>query len=321
MSAMTEEFTDTLTIPEPPETETVLQHPMAEYLRTERFPHIWCATCGIGTILTAFIAGLQKSGLDRDKVAVVSGIGCSGRAAGYLRLDSFHSTHGRAIPFATGLTLGNPELKVVVISGDGDLVAIGGNHLIHAARRNIDMLIICINNFNYAMTGGQAGPTTPLDANASTAPYGCYEFPFNLPYLAESSGAIYVARWTALHIRRLTNSIAEALQKPGFSFIEVVCPCSTLYARRNRLGTGLDLMKFYHDNAVIKHHADTREIDILYQDKIIVGKFVDKEKPTFMQKRDSFLREKLGDRFVPYPGPDSAAKGASKSDGSQKETQ
>lgn len=300
MSEKGQLYTDTLTIPEPQEE---LPHPMEEYLRMERLPHIWCSSCGIGTVITAFISGLNKSGLEREKVCVVSGIGCSGRAAGYLRLDSFHSTHGRAIPFATGLALGNPEIKPVVISGDGDLVAIGGNHLIHTARRNINMTIICINNFNYAMTGGQAGPTTPVEANASTAPYGCYEYPFNLPYLAESSGAVYVARWTALHIRRLTNSIAEALAKPGFSFIEVIAPCTTLYARRNRLGDGLDLMRFYHDNAIIRHGADTRELDIAYQDRIIVGKFIDLDKPTFVEKRDSFLKGKLGDKFIPYKGP------------------
>jgi 2-oxoglutarate ferredoxin oxidoreductase subunit beta len=300
MSEKEKPYTDTLAIPEPQEE---LPHPMEKYLRMERLPHIWCSSCGIGTVITAFITGLNKSGLDREKVAVVSGIGCSGRAAGYLRLDSFHSTHGRAIPFATGVALGNPELKTVVISGDGDLAAIGGNHLIHAARRNMNLTIICINNFNYAMTGGQAGPTTPVEANASTAPYGCYEYPFNLPDLAESSGAVYVARWTALHIRRLTDSIAEALVKPGFSFIEVIAPCTTLYARRNRLGDGLDLMRFYHDNAIIKHGADTREVDIGFQDRIVVGKFVDREKPTFFEKRDTFLERKLGDKFIPYKGP------------------
>ncbi|MFQ6608649.1 MAG: thiamine pyrophosphate-dependent enzyme [Fidelibacterota bacterium] len=288
-----------LHIPQPREP---LAHPMEEYLRTERLPHIWCATCGIGTIITAFISGLEKSGLDRDKVAVVSGIGCSGRAAGYLRLDSFHSTHGRAIPFATGLTLGNPELKVTVISGDGDIAAIGGNHFIHAARRNMNLTIICINNFNYAMTGGQAGPTTPEKANASTAPYGVYEFPFNLPFLAESSGAVYVARWTALHVRRLTTSISEALLKPGFSFVEVISPCATLYARRNRLGTGLNLMKFYHDNAIINHDAPTQDVDIKYQERIVVGKFVDIDKPTFLENKDRFLKEKLGDNYIPYTG-------------------
>lgn len=300
MSEYSKPTTSTLKIPPSPEK---LEHPMNEFLRTERFPHIWCSTCGIGTVITAFIAGLQKSGLEKDKVSVVSGIGCSGRAAGYLRLDSFHSTHGRAIPFATGLALGNPELKVAVISGDGDIAAIGGNHFIHAARRNMNLTIVCINNFNYAMTGGQAGPTTPEDANASTAPYGVYEFPFNLPYLAESSGAVYVARWTALHIRRTTKAIAEALVKPGFSFIEVVSPCPTLYARRNRLGSGLDLMRFYHDSAKIQHGANTKDIDIAYQKEIIVGKFVDKDKPDFYANRDNFLSKKLGDKYIPYRGP------------------
>ena len=300
MTEVSTEMTSTLHIPKP---EEKLKHPMEKYLRTERLPHIWCASCGIGTVITAFITGLEKSTLDPKKVAVVSGIGCSGRAAGYLKLDSFHSTHGRAIPFATGLALGNPEIKVAVISGDGDLIAIGGNHFIHAARRNMNLTIICINNFNYAMTGGQAGPTTPITANASTAPYGCYEFPFNLPYLAESSGAIFVARWTALHIRRMAKSITKALEKPGFSFIEVIAPCSTLYARRNRLGSGLDLMGFYHDNAIIKHDIDTRKVDIDFQDNIIVGEFVNKEKPHFLEKRSEYLQQKLGNKYVPYLGP------------------
>jgi 2-oxoglutarate ferredoxin oxidoreductase subunit beta len=300
MNQTNAQITDSLHIPDHPEE---FYHPMEKFLRTERLPHIWCSTCGIGTVLTAYIAGLQKSGLDPKKVSVVSGIGCSGRAAGYLKLDSFHSTHGRAIPFATGVALANPKLKVSVISGDGDIAAIGGNHFIHAARRNINMTVICINNFNYAMTGGQAGPTTPMEANASTAPYGCYEYPFNLPFLAESSGAVYVARWTSLHVRRLTNSIAEALLKPGFSFIEVISPCPTLYARRNRLGDGLDLMKFYHDSAIINHNANTRDVDIAYQDSIIVGKFVEKEKATFLEARDTYLKQKLGDQFIPYEGP------------------
>jgi len=300
MSEITSPSSGALKIPKAPEP---LAHPMKDYLRTERLPHIWCSTCGIGTTITAFISGLQKSGLDRNKVAVVSGIGCSGRAAGYLRLDSFHSTHGRALPFATGLALGNPELKVVVISGDGDIAAIGGNHLIHSARRNMNLTVICINNFNYAMTGGQAGPTTPQEAIASTTPFGAYEFPFNLPYLAESCGAVYVARWTSLHIRRTTKSIAEALVKPGFSFIEIISPCPTLYARRNRLGSGLDLMRFYHDTAKIQHGADTKDIDISYQTEIIVGKFVDKDKPDFFTNRNNFLRNKLGDKYIPYEGP------------------
>jgi len=256
-------------------------HPMAHFLRMDRMPHIWCSSCGLGSTMTCFIMGLKESGLDEEKVAVVSGIGCSGRMAGYLNLDSFHTTHGRAIPFATGLSLANPDLRVVVLSGDGDIAAIGGNHLIHAARRNQDMLIVCVNNFTYGMTGGQAGPTTPVNARGTTAPYGAYEYPFNLPYLAMASGATYVVRWTALHLRRLKNSIAEALPKKGFRFIEVISPCPTAYAHLNRLGSGLDLMRAYHDNSVIKHGADPREADIGFTGKIIVGKFLDSERPTF----------------------------------------
>ena len=162
---------------------SVEQNIINGFLRLDRMPHIWCAGCGIGPAMGCLIKAIHRDGLDPDKIAVVSGIGCSGRAAGYLRLDSFHTTHGRALPFATGLKLGNPELNVVVFSGDGDLVAIGGNHLIHTARRNMDMTVICINNFNYGMTGGQLGPTTPVDARSTTSPYGNFENPFNVPYL------------------------------------------------------------------------------------------------------------------------------------------
>lgn len=268
-------------------------HPMDYLLREDRLPHIWCSGCGIGVALNCFLRALQKSGLDLDKVAVVSGIGCTGRVAGYVRLDSFHTTHGRAIPFATGLKLANPELKVVVFSGDGDLIAIGGNHLIHAARRNVDMTIICVNNFNYGMTGGQVGPTTPVGARTSTSPYGCFEHPFNLPYLAAASGAVYVARWTALHVRRLEKSILDALHKRGFSFVEVISPCPTLYGRWNKQRTGLDQMQYYRDKGVIKHGIDPKEADIELGGEIIEGVFVDIEKPTFLD----FCKEALAQRY------------------------
>jgi 2-oxoglutarate ferredoxin oxidoreductase subunit beta len=242
------------------------RNPIEDLLRMDRIPHIWCPGCGIGTVVTSFAEALRKSEIDLDKVAVLSGIGCTGRVAGYIKLDSIHTTHGRAIPVATGLKLANPDLKVVVFSGDGDIAGIGGNHFIHAARRNMDLVVICVNNFNYAMTGGQVAATTPRDANASTAPYGNFEYAFSLPYLAEASGATYVARWTALHLRRVTKSIQEALGKKGFSFIEVITPCVTLYARR----------------------------------KLIVGKFVDKEKPTFLECMNEHLGKVLGDKYQPY---------------------
>jgi 2-oxoglutarate ferredoxin oxidoreductase subunit beta len=276
------------------------RNPIENFLRMDRIPHIWCPGCGIGTVVTSFAEALRKSQLDLSKVAVVSGIGCTGRVAGYVKLDSFHSTHGRAIPFATGLKLANPELKVVVFSGDGDIVGIGGNHFIHAARRNMDLVVICVNNFNYAMTGGQVAPTTPIQANLSTAPYGNFEYPFNLPYLAEACGATYVARWTALHLRRVTKSIQEALGKKGFSFIEVITPCVTLYARRNRLGDGLNLMKYYYENCDIQHGADTRTLAIDFQGKFVVGKFIDKDKPTFLECMNTHLQKALGEKYVPY---------------------
>jgi len=256
------------------------KHPLDAYLRMERLPHIWCSGCGLGLILNCFIRSLLKSGLDLDKVVVVSGIGCTGRAAGYIRLDSFHTTHGRAIPFATGLKLANPELKVIVFSGDGDLVAIGGNHLIHAARRNIDMTVVCVNNFIYGMTGGQLGPTTPLAARTTTTRRGNIEEPFNIPYLVAASGAVYVARWTTAQVRRLEKTITEALLKKGFSLVEVISPCPTYYGRMNKQATGLDIMKYYRDNSVIKSNIDLKYADIKLDGQIVVGKFVDIERPS-----------------------------------------
>jgi len=283
------------------DTAVAVEHPISPYLRMDRIPHIWCPTCGIGTVVKCFATALGELEMDLDKCAIVSGIGCTGRVAGYMKLDAFHTTHGRAIPFATGLHLGRPELNVTVFSGDGDLVGIGGNHFIHAARRNIDLLVILINNFIYAMTGGQNAPTTPLSARSSTMPFGNYEQPFNIPYLADCCGANYVARWTSLHIRRVTKAIKEALQMKGFRLIEVITPCSTLYSRLNRLGSGLDLMRFYHDNAEIRHGADTRELEIDFQKKIICGKFIDRERPSFSESRTAHYERTLGDKFVPMP--------------------
>ena len=277
-------------------TAVVTENPVEQYLRSDRIPHLWCPGCGIGTTVNCFTRAIEQCGIDLDKLVIVSGIGCTGRVAGYLNLDSFHTTHGRAIPFATGLKLGNPELKVVVYSGDGDLIAIGGNHFIHGARRNADITIICVNNFNYAMTGGQVGPTTPLDAVGTTAPQGVCERPFNLPFLAESCGAVYVARWTTYHVRQLARSMAEAMNKKGFSFIEIITPCPTLYERRNRLGSGLDRMKWFKDHSVIENKLDTRYCDIGLQEKIICGKFVDLDRPSLLEMTEAKKASFLGKR-------------------------
>ncbi|MGD2163636.1 MAG: thiamine pyrophosphate-dependent enzyme, partial [Anaerolineales bacterium] len=171
-------------------------HPLDTVIRSDRMPHIWCPGCGIGIAMRCYAHAILNSGIDEDQQVVVSGIGCSGRVAGYMNIDSYHTTHGRAIPFATGLKLSNPELNVTVFSGDGDLAAIGGNHLIHGARRNLDLTVICTNNFNYGMTGGQSGPTTPYEARTTTSPYGSPELPFNLVDLLAAAGANFVSRWT-----------------------------------------------------------------------------------------------------------------------------
>jgi 2-oxoglutarate/2-oxoacid ferredoxin oxidoreductase subunit beta len=274
------------------------RHPMEKFLRKDRIPHIWCSGCGLGSALSSFLFALDELAWDPDSVAVVAGIGCTARIPGYLRLDTYHTTHGRAIPFATGLKLAKKDLHVVVISGDGDLFAIGGNHFIHAARRNLDMTVICVNNLTYGMTGGQVGPTTPGEAVASTSPFGNFEEPFNLPYLADSCGAVYVARWTTFHVTQMKKSMKEALLKPGFSFIEVISPCPTLYGRRNKLGDGLDEVKLYKQRSQIKHGADTKECALSMTGPIVVGKFVDRKRPTYHDAMEAHYSRKLGDRYV-----------------------
>ena len=266
-------------------------HPYDQYMRPGRIPHIWCDGCGLGTSLTCFIEGVNRSSVEWSNLVVVSGIGCTGRVAGYLNLDGYHTTHGRAIPFATGLSLANPELKVVVYSGDGDLSAIGGNHFIHAARRNVDMTVVCVNNFNYAMTGGQSGPTTPPECWTTTTPYGCSEHPFNLVHLAAAAGAVYVARWTTLHVRRLCRTIAEALDRKGFSFVEIISPCPTCFGRRNDVAKGIDAMRIYRDKAIIRHGADPQDAAIGRDGSFIVGKFIDSPKPSF---REMYLEQTGG---------------------------
>ena len=268
-----------------------VRHPLDDLLRTDRIPHIWCPGCGIGTAFSACLTAMKKSGIDLEKTVMVSGIGCSGRGAGYVNLDSYHTTHGRAIPFATGMKLANPELNIVVFSGDGDLFAIGGNHFIHAARRNVDLTVVCVNNFNYGMTGGQAAATTPLLARTTTTPVGNPDAPFNLPLLAYASGATYVARWTILHARDLMESIQAAILNRGFSFIEVLSPCPVNYGRRNK-EKPIDTLKIYQERTIIRNDAQPWELDIDFDKGIILGKFIETERPTCTDRYDNICRPK-----------------------------
>ena len=255
-------------------------HPLSKYLRADMMPHIWCPGCGNGIVLNCFVHALDELKTDLDKLVVVSGIGCIGRTAGYTNTDSFHTTHGRAIAFATGVKLASPELEVVIVSGDGDLFAIGGNHFIHAARRNIGVKVICANNFNYGMTGGQLGPTTPLESLTTTSPYGNIEHPFNLVHLAAAAGAIYVARWTTLHVRRLTQSMKKMMQKEGFCFIEVISPCPEIFGRYNKMRTGLEMMEWFKKASVVESLSDPAKAEIT-KEKIVVGEFVDTQKLSY----------------------------------------
>lgn len=259
-------------------------HPTDGLLRSERMPHILCPGCGIGPTMHCYIEALAASGIEQDRHVVVSGIGCSGRTAGYVNVDSYHATHGRGIPFAIGIAVQRPDLCVTVISGDGDLTAIGGNHFIHAARRNINLNVICINNFTYGMTGGQAGPTTPLSAQSTTTPFGCWERPFNIPHLAHAVGANFVARWTVLHVRQLKEAILHCMHKEGFCMIEVISPCPTSFGRANNIGSGIEEMQTYRERCRVDHDANLADIDIDLTSEdapIVVGNFVDADRAAF----------------------------------------
>ncbi len=274
-----------------------------KYLRHDKkFPHVWCPGCGIGILLGALIRAIDRTGLEKDDIVLVSGIGCSGRLPVYVDFNTLHTTHGRALTFATGVKLAKPSLKVIVVMGDGDAVAIGGNHFIHAARRNVDMTVLCVNNFTYGMTGGQLGPTTPLTACTATTRRGNTEKPFNIPYLAAASGAVYVARWTAAQVHRLEQTMTEALAKKGFSVVEIISPCPTYYGRMNRQVTGLEQMRYYRDSSVVKHGINPAEADIEINGQIVVGKFVDIERPAFGELQQNMLQ-----KVVPKPSTSSEA--------------
>lgn len=269
------------------------ENPYLRYLRRERLPHIFCAGCGNGIVLNSFFKGMEMAGIDFDNIAMVSGIGCSSRIPGYVNCDSLHTTHGRPISFATGLKLGNPSLDVVVFTGDGDAAAIGGNHLIHGARRNIDMTVICINNSIYGMTGGQISPTSPEGSYGSTAPYGALEDPFDLAELVTAAGASYVARWTTAHPLQLANSIKKGLKNRGFSFIEAISQCPTYFGRKNRMRSPVEMMRFMKENSLNRRKALKMEADEV-EGKIIVGEFANRPQPELCEKICSMVDEKSG---------------------------
>ncbi len=252
------------------------------YLRQDKMPLIWCPGCGHGIILKAMLRAIDKLELSKDEVVMVSGIGCSSRATGYVDFNTLHTTHGRPLAFATGIKLSRPELTVMVVTGDGDATAIGGNHFIHAARRNIDITVVLYNNWIYGMTGGQASPTTPAGARATTAPFGVTENTFDISALAAAAGASYVARGSVTEPVKLDRYIRRGLQKKGFALIEAFTPCPTSYGRQNKQGTGADMMTWLKEHTVDARRAGKMSAEEL-ADKLVTGVLVDVDKPEFCE--------------------------------------
>ncbi len=260
------------------------KHFARQYLREESLPSPFCPGCGAGEVSNAFLKAAKDLGNETlSGFAFVSGIGCSAWIPSpHYQADTLHTTHGRAIAFATGLKLARPELKVVVISGDGDLAAIGGNHLIHAARRNMDMTVICVNNYIYGMTGGQVGPTTFTGDRTSTTPYGNPERPFDLARLVSAAGANYVARWTTAHPIQAARAIRTALEREGFSFVEMISQCPTAYGRGTRAGEPPDMLKWFKKLPVRKK-GDPIDQQIPTKDGMDLGVFADRHELPFTE--------------------------------------
>ncbi len=265
-------------------------HPIHKYLRSsKKFPHIWCPGCGVGIFENALIRAIDRSGLTRDDIVMVSGIGCSSRLPIYVDFNTVHTTHGRALTFATGIKLTRPGLKVIAIMGDGDAVSIGGNHFIHAARRNVEITSFIVNNQIYGMTGGQCSSATPQGVKTPSSPYGNPENSFDICLLAEAAGASFVARSSVYHTPLLDKLIDRALHKKGFSVVEVISPCVTHNSRWMGLNSPVEMMRWQKENCIPLDRAkDLNEQQ--RREKILIGIFADKEKPTYSEIYEKFVR-------------------------------
>jgi 2-oxoglutarate ferredoxin oxidoreductase subunit beta len=255
----------------------------------ERLPHILCPGCGIGTAMNAVVRAFIETGVNRDELCVVSGIGCSSRISGYLDCDTFHTLHGRALPAATGVKLAKPHMKVVVFGGDGDMLAIGGNHFIHSARRNVDITVFVLNNFTYGMTGGQYSPTTPTHEKAATAPFGNVERDFDPCFVARATGAMFVARSTTFHVQHLKKMAKLALGKRGFSVVEIISQCPTLYGRHQNLGDAVKMLEWIRDRSI-----DAGKVADPWQvpDRFVIGVLHDREEVPPYTRLYEQVREK-----------------------------
>jgi len=260
---------------------TELRH---KYLRHhKKFPHVWCPGCGNGTVLGALIRAVERLGLDKDDIVLASGIGCSGRMPTYVDFNTLHTTHGRALTFATGIKLAKPDLNVIAVMGDGDATAIGGNHFIHAARRNINLTAIIINNQIYGMTGGQASPTTPYGAQSTTSSFSNIEHAFSIAELAVAAGASFVARGTVYHAVQLDKLIEKGIRKNGFSVVEVMSNCHVQFGRRNNMGDPVTMLNWFKEHAVPKADGPSMPPDSL-DDKFAIGILADVDKPDYIEE-------------------------------------
>ncbi len=256
-----------------------------KYIRKEMWPSIFCTGCGIGNVLNYTLRAVDGIGLDIDDLVFCSGIGCSSRLPGYIDADGLHTTHGRAIAFATGVKLSSPDLSVIVFTGDGDMAGIGGNHFIHAARRNMDLTVICINNFNYGMTGGQVSPTTPSGGVSATTPYGNLEQPFDLCRLAIGAGAPFVARWTMGYPYETISAIDAAIRTKGFGFVEILAPCPTGFGKSNEQREAIASWEWYKDNTITRTELATlTPEERAANTKIVIGTLWQADKPEYCER-------------------------------------
>jgi 2-oxoglutarate ferredoxin oxidoreductase subunit beta len=265
-------------------------HDIYYYFRSsKKFPSVWCAGCGMGIFVRALMRAIDKNGYGKDDIVMVSGIGCSGRMTAYVDFNTLHTTHGRALTFATGVKLAKPSLKVITIMGDGDALAIGGNHFIHAARRNMDITAIVINNNIYGMTGGQVSPGTPTGVKTTTTPYGNLESPFDICEIARAAGANFVARTTVFNVILMEKLIGQALNKKGFSVVEVISQCPTHYGKRSGFKNAVQMMEWQRDSAMSVEKASSLSVEEL-KGKFKIGVLLDRDNPSYCEKLDTMMK-------------------------------
>ena len=260
-----------------------------DYIRERFFPHLWCPGCGHGTVLNGMLRAIDALALKKNDIVMVSGIGCSSRISGYVDVHTLHKIHGRALTFATGVKMSRPELTLIVPMGDGDALAIGGNHFIHAARRNIDMTAIVMNNRTYGMTGGQYSPLSGYGTRATTAPYTNIDHDFDVVELSKAAGATFVARTTTYHTQQITQIVKKAIRHRGFSVVEVLSQCPTYFGRKNQAGSAVDMMNSYKDNTTpIGSKAKQEDPNLVER-----GVFVQKELPEYCTEYEKIMQKAL----------------------------